>query len=914
MFSSILIPILIGVFIPLCITIVRSVIEWPRSESVRPWPEWRRGLLIGFGGAAILTGLFGVSDLYTKALLFSQLKFSSVYWTRFWTEGILFVVATLTAAVILSLVTRSARKIAEPLPDNEGSRYGNWLTGTKIVETTRLFLIWAASALLALWPTSQWQKVLVFFNPTTSGIVDPIFEKDASSFYMQSYPLFSVIINWLFALFLIGGVGLTLLYWFYSRTYDVFSQKQRKEFYEKMSRSVPLNLIPFLVLAFFSTWQTIYGVVFSKYSVFSGANYTDVFARVGGYRIFMFLTAVAIVVMIIGAIQKKWKITIWSLTGFVASWILITLIYPNFIQNIITQSTELEKEKKYIEINIRFTRQAFDLEKFKEKPFVVKNDLTWADIEEAKKTIDNVRLWDWRILQLSYQQLQGIRSYYQFLDVDIDRYIINGQYRQVMLSARELVQKSTWVNDHFKFGHGYGLCLSLANEFSRDKLPNFIVKNFPPVSSAPEIQISRPEIYYGEGTFNHVYINTTTEEFNYPQGDQNAYSRYEGDGTSVRIGSGLRKLMFAIRFDGIKMLTSQYLTPESRIKFKRQIQERLHMIAPLLIYDEDPYLVRLNQQFWIIDAFTASSKYPCSMKHYSGCNYIRNSVKVVIDAYTGEVTFYVVDDQDPLIRSWMKIFPDLFTPYSEMPEELREHIRYPEDIFTIQSEMYGRYHVTDPEVFYNREDVWTRANEIYGDTSAVVEPYFLIMQLPEESKEEFVQILPFTPDRKDNMIGWIAGRSDGDKYGKTFVYKLPKDIYIAGCKQIEAKIDQDDEMSGQIGLWKKSESKVIRGKMMVIPIKNSFIYVKPIFLQSKDSPIPQLTKIVVAYGEDLVWADDFQTALRKIFLEPAVEKTLMPTLSSPSQYLLLEKIRQNLQEAMKKLEQLEKEQIQQKPQ
>ena len=499
-------------------------------------------------------------------------------------------------------------------------------------------------------------------------------------------------------------------------------------------------------------------------------------------------------------------------------------------------------------------------------------------------TIRNIPLWDRRPLIATYSQLQEIRSYYRFGSIDVDRYSINGDYKQVMVAAREFsreqlaIQGETWVNRHLVYTHGYGFCMSPANEVGEEGLPEFYVKDIPP-SASVDIRVDRPEIYYGEAMQDYVIVNTRTEEFDYPRGDENAYTTYRGAG-GVPVNSFWRRLLFALRFGDPYLLVTQNLKPESRVQFDRHIgrrfrdegPRRFQKLAPYLRFDKDPYLVTVNGRLvWIQDAYTESNMYPYAepygRPYVREANYIRNAVKATLDAYDGSVTFYVWDPEDPLIRSYMDIFPDLFRPKEDMPEALRAHVRYPADLFEIQASLYNTYHMASPQVFYNREDVWEPAMEIYGvsERPRVMAPYYIIVKLPDAEREEFVLMLPATPAGKANMIAWLLARCDGPNYGRLMVYKLPKKKLIYGPMLIERRIDQDTDVSREITLWSQRGSDVLRGNLLVVPIENGFIYVEPLYLRATQSGMPELKRVLVAHGDRLAMAEDLEQALDRAF-------------------------------------------------
>jgi uncharacterized membrane protein (UPF0182 family) len=521
----------------------------------------------------------------------------------------------------------------------------------------------------------------------------------------------------------------------------------------------------------------------------------------------------------------------------------------------------------------------------------------------------------------TYRQIQTIRLYYDFNNVDVDRYLINNQYRQVMLAARELVvnqlpaQANTWVNRHLKYTHGYGLASSPVNEVTSEGLPRLFIKDLPP-SFIPDLKIERPEIYYGEKTDEYVLVKTKTEEFDYPKGDENVYTIYQGRG-GVPINSFFRRLLFAVEFLDSQILFTTYLSPESRIMYNRRINRRAALVAPFLDYDGDPYMVVSGGKlYWIQDAYTTSDMYPYSRRSYGrfrnkGLNYIRNSVKVTIDAYNGDVVFYMIDEKDPIVKTYSAIFPDLFKSFDEMPADLKKHIRYPKDLFTIQVGTYTKYHMEDAQVFYNQEDLWQIPDELYGDSRQEMEPYYIIIKLPEGEKEEFLLMLPFTPSKKDNMIGWLAARSDLPNYGNMLVYKLPKEKLVYGPMQIEARVDQQTEISRELSLWGQRGSRVIRGNLLAIPLSDTFIYVEPVYLEAKQeetemtsagSPqpggfgrprrrggpgasqgaraasIPELKRVIVAFANRLVMEENLDRALNSVLGGEIVTKPL----ASPS--------------------------------
>lgn len=701
---------------------------------------------------------------------------------------------------------------------------------------------------------NNWHIVLLHMNKAGSGIVDPVFAKDVS-FYLFSLPFYTFLISWFLGLFFITLIIVEAFY---------ISNKL-------INAGVRHGTLLGTGILAVIIWKTIlaqYSLLYSKRGAIFGASYADVHAQILAYKIFAVITIGVLLVLIF---SKNLKIIWRSLGGWAAAWFVVVVIYPNFVQHFSVRPNELERERPFIKHNIEFTRLGYNIASVKEKAFSPQ-DIDNSILKRNYSTIRNIRLWDPRALLSTYKQLQEIRSYYEFTGVDIDRYWISGQYTQVMLAPRELNQgrlpeaSRTWINQHFKYTHGYGLCLNPVNEITPEGFPNLLIKDTPPKSAIPKIQITRPEIYFGEQTNTHIFVKTLTEEFDYPKGDKNAYCTYEGEG-GVSLLSFWRKFAYALRFDGIKLLLSKYITKESRILFRRHIIERVWTIAPFLHYDRDPYLVisDAGHLYWIWDAYTVSNKFPYSEKFTfkrDTLNYIRNSVKVLVDAYNGSVKFFVFDPDDPVIKTWANIFPVLFSPQTDFPKDLLKHIRYPEDYLSLQARVYSIYHMTDPDVFYNKEDVWHIASEIYIDRAQPMVPYFIIARL--EEKPEFILMIPFTPAGKNNMIAWLAGRCDAEVYGTLLAYKFPKDKLIYGPMQVEARIDQDAEISAQLTLWGQRGSQVIRGNTLIIPLEQSLLYVEPLYLQATESRMPEFKKIIVASGDRLVWADSFQEALKEL--------------------------------------------------
>lgn len=745
-----------------------------------------------------------------------------------------------------------------PDPDARKKMNFFWLLGILVVS---IFMGFSAA--------TQWQVVLKALNAFMFNISDPIFGKDVG-FYIFNLPLQLFLQGFIFSSLTISLIAVGWIY-FLSGSVTFSNMKLLFARGAKAHLAVLLSLMT-LVLAW-GLWLGKLEILYSARGVIFGAGYADVNAQLLGYNMQIFVLVVLAALFIFYIFRSDYRI----LAAGVGSYFLVALvmggIYPAIVQNLQVKPSEISLEAPYIEHGIKFTRLGYGLDNVEEKEFAAEEGLSLRDIRRNVQTIGNIRLWDNRPLIKTYRQLQGIRLYYDFSDVDVDRYQINGKYQQVMLSARELrVDKlppkaQTWVNQRLKYTHGYGLCLSPVNEQTPEGLPNLIVKDIPPETKT-NLKIDRPEIYYGEETNEYVIVNTTEKEFDYPKGDKNVYVRYKGKG-GVQISSFLRRLAFTITFGDLKILLTDYITKDSRIMFDRNIARRVRKVAPFLKYDRDPYMViSKGKLFWIQDAYTTSDRFPYSDPYGSGYNqfnYIRNSVKVVIDAYGGDMDFYVVDNKDPIIKTYQKIYPKLFKPLAKMPKGLKRHIRYPYDLFMVQVNKYANFHMKDPQVFYNQEDLWNIPKEVVSSGEQLMDGYYIIMKLPEEKKEEFLLMLPYTPNNRSNMIAWFAARSDGENYGKLILYRFPKDKLVYGPMQIEARIDQQTEISQQFTLWGQGGSRVIRGDLLAIPIDQSILYVEPIYLEASTGGIPELKRVIVSYGKNIVMAETLDKALSEIF-------------------------------------------------
>ena len=607
-----------------------------------------------------------------------------------------------------------------------------------------------------------------------------------------------------------------------------------------------------------------------------GAGYTDVHARLFALKVLVVVAILAGILALVNINRRGIKLPAAALIILVATSILLGSIYPGIVQQVYVQPNEIARESEYINNNIKATRHAFNIDKISIKDFPATTDLTVQDIKDNSATINSVRLWDYRPLASTFNQLQALGLFYHTENVDVDRYTVKDQEREVMLAARELSIDGltggidSWVNSHFQYTHGYGAIMSPVNEARSDGSPSFFVSDMP-VSSPVGIDIDRPQIYFGEKTNDYVVVNSDSKEFDHPTEGGSAYTKYAGKG-GIDIGNVLNRMAFALRFADTNLILNNPITAGSRLMFRRNIAERVQTIFPFLLYDHDPYLViSKGRLFWIQDAYTYSDQYPYSTpmdwNDYTSLNYIRNSVKIVIDAYSGSVDYYVSDTSDPMLKTYMKIFPGVFKPMSDMAADLKEHIRYPEDIFNAQSQVMLRYHVQDPQIFYTGSDRWEIPKEITGSSREQnpMESYYVVMTLPKEQSEEFLLMRPFTPANKNNMSSWMAARCDPKDYGKLVLYLFPTQKLVYGPSQIESRIDQDPSISQKLTLWSQQGSSVNRGNMMVIPIQHSLMYIKPLYLESTTSKIPQLTAVIVAYGDKIEMADTLNEALNAVF-------------------------------------------------
>jgi uncharacterized protein len=750
------------------------------------------------------------------------------------------------------------------------------------------WLIWVGVLVLGWWMSqwsmSHWMDYLMARNGVSIGKTDPLFGIDIG-FYLFQLPFRWFLFYLLLATLICCALSAIFLYLLEGGVWVT----PRGPAMPRMVKGHMMFLggLFFLLMAY-RTRLAMYDLLFSARGLIFGAGYTDVHATLPILRVTLGLCLITAIMFFAGAFTGRPKLGLFMGGGVLIFWLAAGGIYPAIIQHFIVTPNEIDKERPYIERAIEFTRRAYGLDNFQEKDFSAVENLTLDDVRANDATMRNIRLWDHKPLLTTFAQLQEIRTYYDFLHVDNDRYWINGIYRQVSLSPRELAAQSlpsrNWINEHLTYTHGFGLCLSPVNEYTNEGLPEFFIKDIPPLSTIP-LTIKRPEIYYGEMANNYCFVKTKAQEFDYPSGDQNVYTNYQGTG-GLPVGGFWRRLLYAVKFGEINILLSTDITSDSRLMIYRQVLDRATRLAPFLAFDHDPFMVisKDGSLYWMLDGYTTSDRFPYSEPTADMGNYIRNSVKVTINAYSGQVRFYISDPEDPLIQVYSRLFPGVFEPLSAMPEDLRAHIRYPEEFFTIQAAKYATYHMTDPRVFYNKEDLWRLAQSNAGGNQSIMTPYYTIMRLAEVGqKEEFILMEPFTPARKDNMIAWMAARCDAPNYGKVQVFMFPKERLIYGPQQIESRIDQDPNISQQLTLWGQGGSSVIRGTLLVVPVRHSVLYVEPLYLAaSAGGGLPQLKRVIVAYSNHVVMSDTLDGALDQIFGGTVNEAAPSPAPGEPT--------------------------------
>ena len=858
-------------------------IDWPKPAQ-RPR---RRNRSLFFLFALIAVIFFGsrtALSYWVDLLWFRSLGYGDVYLRTLVLQwGIFAAFAAATFVILYGAFSLLKRAHLDDLPSDHTIFIAGREVNLSVTPVLRIIAI-GISLLIALatggtmaanWPT----LALFWFAPRISGsVADPIFGKPLN-FFLFTLPAWDLIAGWLLTMSVIACLLAALF---------ILVSGGSRALGERRASYIPLPwrgasiTVAFLLLALaLQTYLGRFAQIYEHHTIFDGVTYTDAHVTLTGMLVVCAALVLGALIAAFSAVRAPrgfWlvaaivpAVVCYAAVGVVGWYVSSFLVKPN----------ELVRERPYIAHNIEATRRAFGLDRFVQREFPAETTVDAVDAANNQATLQNIRLWDWRALQDTLRQIQEIRTYYDFPDIDIDRYEVNGTMREMMLATRELnVEKlpessRNWINEKLIYTHGYGITMNPVNGFTPEGLPTLMLSNMPVQSTVSGLNVTRPEIYFGELTDTDVYVKTRQQEFNYPQGDTNNLTSYQGNGGIV-LGGFLRRVLLAFdRGDLAKLPFSDDVNSESRLLMRRNVRDRVAVLAPFLTFEQDPYIVlgddgRLS---WMMDAFTTSDNYPYS-SHYglnnNAINYMRNSVKVVVDAYDGTTTFYVFDPEDPILAVYRRIFPSLFKDAAAMPADLRKHVRYPESLLKLQADVYGLYHMTDPDVFYNREDLWTVATEVGmaeggGQTTQAMQPNFVLMKLPGETSEEFAEILPFTPANRNNLIGWIAGRSDGSNYGKSVVYNFPKTKLVDGPLQIEARIDQNAQLSGQLTLWNQQGSHVRRGSLLVIPSGRALLYAEPIYLQAERSPMPELRLVVLALQDKLAYGPTFEAALNALF-------------------------------------------------
>lgn len=862
--------------------------------------RWRIWILV----AVILAflSLSRVLTVYLSALWFDSLGYSSVYWYILKLKVGLFLGSGILTALLLSSTFWLFQKL-----------FGSYAFENRtIILNNQPFQFsparfirpvgWLVAAFFGLiygfTMKDDWRQFALYLHQPPTSSYDPIFGKPLG-FYLFSLPLYESLNSWL--------MGVTFIILCAALAYSLLGlpQKVLKPSVRWSSgaafRALCCALALFLIVLSWRTYLSRFPFLWDDHQTFSGVTYTEAHYSLPALLFVSVALIIAAAISLVNAfVVRRLSLLLIALSIPVIVYAIGVVLVPTYVQSFIVKPNEIDRESPYIAHNIEWTRRGFGLDQIELREFPAEASTEALDLPNNRDSLENIRLWDWRALQDTLKQIQAIRTYYDFPDVDVDRYTIAGQTRQMMIAPREIndaklpASSRNWINEKLIYTHGYGVTMNTANGFTPEGLPQFMLSNMPIESAAPEVKVTRPEIYFGELTDRDVYVKTKQKEFDYPQGDTNSYTIYEGTG-GIRIGGGLRRMLLAWAVGDLSKLPfSDDITSDSRVVIHRKITELVNGVAPFLIYDKDPYIVvsAEGRLFWMIDAFTESDSFPYSSHHDvagNSINYVRNSVKVVIDAYNGTLRFYVFDNQDPLIAAYRGIFPILFEDAGQMPADLRAHVRYPETLVRAQGEVYSLYHTQNPKVFFQREDVWSVAQQLYVDDQGKkqtqpIDPYYVLMQLPGEAKKsEFVLILPFTPASRNNMIGWMAGRCDPENYGKLIVYNFPKSRLIDGPVQIEARIDQNAQLSSQFTLWNQQGSRVIRGHLLVIPIGRSLMYVEPVYLQAVQSPMPELRLVVLATQEKLAYGLTFTEAMNNLFGEVAKAAEEKPAASQPTQ-------------------------------
>ncbi len=844
----------------------------PRAPgSSFKWGAIIIGLIVIFGLLSFGRGI------YTDLIWYESLDLRSIFVKVAVTRIALFAIGFGIAAVILSAsfwvaYARTKGSVTLPLPEDVTSFLSRALVWGAVIAVILLGLIFGSVV------SSQWELFLRFTNAASFGQTEPVYGQDLG-FYIFSLPVYSFIQGWILGLGIVALIGTIALHF--------INYTLRGSSYEFSGPVIiHLSVIAAIIMLTIAAghWLDRLALVLSDEGAVFGAAYADLNARRPALLIMTIIAFAAAILMLANIYFRGLRIVVGSVVMWVVLGLVLSTAWPALIQQFSVTPNEFAREEPYISRNIDFTRQAFALNRIEETFYPAETEITSELLEENSKTVNNIRLWDYRPLSDVYRQIQLIRLYYDFKDADVDRYNIGGEYRQVLLSAREVApenlqaESQTWVNSKLIYTHGIGIAMSPVTEFTPEGRPEFFAKDIPvggaiPIGlqdgvTPPDLIVDNPRIYYGENTLEYVIVNSNTDELDYQTEEGDLFrTRYAGKG-GVELSSIFRRLAYAWQFGDFNILISGEINPESRLQYRRTIQERVAKVTPFLVLDRDPYIVAADGRLiWVQDAYTTSDHYPYSDPigdpAAGQINYMRNSVKVAIDAYNGSISYYIWDETDPIVRTYARIFPDLFKSADEMPEGLKDHVRYPQDFFSVQAERYLKYHMQDPQNFYNNEDLWAIPNEKFGqeDTLQPVEPYYVIMRLPGHQEEEFVLLMPYTPSQRQNLVGWLAARSDGEDYGNLLAFNFPKDRQIDGPEQVEARIDNDQDISAWFTLRCAEGSTCTRGNLLVIPVGNSLLYAEPVYIRAEGVNFPELKRVILATADKVVMEDSLGLAL-----------------------------------------------------
>lgn len=852
----------------------------------RRFGPWLLGIAAAF--FFLVLPLIGwLARVWTDYLWYVDLGQQQVFVTRIVSQLVIGAAFSVVSFAFLYVNLRIARRLAPPafeviLPDGAPPQLHDWIDRTRLTMSPILdrVILWGAIFLAYSTGASvaaEWTTLRLALARVPFGIDDPQFGVDIG-FFVFTLPALEVVASWLGGLLVLTTILTALVHLIDGA---IRPWEKLRGFAPHVKAHLSVLFAAIVLSQAFNYWLDIWNLNYSPRGQVIGASYTDVTAQLPAYRILIVISIATAVLLLANIRYRGWRLPGIALGIWIAASIVLGAVWPGLVQRFVVAPNEATRETPYIRKNIRMTREAFDLADVEGKPFPAAENLTAPDVIASRVTLQNVRLWDPAIVQQGYTQLQSIRPYYDFNDVDVDRYAYDGRMRQVLISAREMnseqlaEQAQTWVNRHLVYTHGFGVVMSPVSESDARGLPRFVIGDVPPAVSAdasasPELQTTQPRIYFGEKTTDYVVVDAGIDEFDYPLGDKNATYRFTAK-TGVEVGSLARRIAWAIRLGSSQVLFSEYIGPQSRVLLRRDLESRLNEIAPWLVFDDDPYPVLVDGRiFWVVDAYTASTQFPYAQTVGAGTNYLRNSVKVVVDAYSGQTTFYAFDPEEPVLKAWSKVFPEMMADGSQIPEGIRKHFRYPQRLFEAQAEIYRTYHMTDATVFYNKEDQWEIPGERQG---APMQPFFVLLKLPGAEQEHFYLMQPYTPRNRDNMIGWMAVSSDPGNYGERTVYQFPKERVILGPEQVGARINQDPAISPQLSLWNQRGSQAIFGNMLVIPIKDSIVYIQPLYLQAEQTAIPELTRVIVVYADKVEMARTLEAALLRIFGEAPAEET-----------------------------------------